>query len=108
MPRIAGCKPKCIPTDSPPRETTSAGSPCNRPHASIEAYRSASKPVERASYLLSLRGIDALSETDTALPAGIPEEQLECREAMAEAVAGRDVAALSALHKGVEQKAAAL
>jgi molecular chaperone HscB len=73
-----------------------------------EAYRALRNPVERATYLLSLRGIDALSETDTALSAEFLEEQLECREAMAEAIAGRDVEALTALRKGLEQRAAAL
>jgi molecular chaperone HscB len=32
-----------------------------------EAYRALKDPVSRAQYLLSLRGIDALAETDTAL-----------------------------------------
>jgi molecular chaperone HscB len=73
-----------------------------------EAYRALRNPVERASYLLSLRGVDALSETDTALSPEFLEEQLECREAMSEAVAGRDVEALTALRKTVEQRAAEL
>ncbi len=69
-----------------------------------EAYRALRNPVERASYLLSLRGIDALSETDTALSPEFLEEQLECREAMAEAVAGRDVDALTELRKSIERR----
>jgi molecular chaperone HscB len=73
-----------------------------------EAYRALRNPVERASYLLSLRGIDALSETDTALSPAFLEEQLACREAMAEAVSSGDVEALTALRKGVEQKGATL
>lgn len=73
-----------------------------------EAYRALRNPVERASYLLSLRGVDALSETDTSLSPEFLEEQLECREAMAEAVAGRDIDALTALGKNVEQRAAEL
>jgi molecular chaperone HscB len=55
-----------------------------------------------------LRGIDALAETDTALPPEFLEQQLECRESMAEAVARRDAAALTALQKSVENAAAEL
>jgi molecular chaperone HscB len=73
-----------------------------------EAYRALRSPLERAHYLLLLRGIDALAETDTALPPEFLEQQLECREAMAEAVARRDAAALTALQKSVENAAAEL
>jgi molecular chaperone HscB len=73
-----------------------------------EAYRALRSPLERAHYLLLLRGIDALAETDTALPQEFLEQQLECREAMAEAVTSRDAAALTALQKSVENAAAEL
>ena len=73
-----------------------------------EAYRALRSPLERAHYLLLLRGVDALAETDTALPPEFLEQQLECREAMAEAVARRDAAALTALQKSVEKAAAEL
>ena len=73
-----------------------------------EAYRALRSPLERAHYLLLLRGIDALAETDTALPPEFLEQQLECREAMAEAVARRDAGALAALQKSVENAAAEL
>jgi molecular chaperone HscB len=73
-----------------------------------EAYRALKSPVERASYLLSLRGVDALSETDTALPSEFLEQQMELRESMVGAVAGRDVDALAALRKEIEAGADAL
>ncbi len=73
-----------------------------------EAYRALRSPLERAHYLLLLRGVDALAETDTALPTQFLEQQLECREAMAEAVARRDAVALTALLKSVEKAAAEL
>ena len=62
-----------------------------------EAYRALKSPVERAQYLLSLHGIDALSETDTALPLDFLERQLERREVAAAAVAARDRDALAAV-----------
>jgi hypothetical protein len=55
-----------------------------------------------------LRGVDALAETDTALPPVFLEQQLECRESVAEAIASRDAGALAALRKGVEGAAAVL
>ncbi len=73
-----------------------------------EAYRALRSPLERAHYLLLLRGVDALAETDTALPPEFLEQQLEWREAMAEAVAKRDAGALSALKEKVEKAAAEL
>ena len=73
-----------------------------------EAYRALRNPLERAHYLLLLRGIDALAETDTALPPEFLEQQLECRESMAEAVARRDAGALTALQKSVEKAAVEL
>jgi molecular chaperone HscB len=71
-----------------------------------EAYRALRSPVERANYLLLLRGIDALAETDTALPPEFLEQQLECRESMADAIVSRDMSALVALRKNVEGAAA--
>jgi molecular chaperone HscB len=73
-----------------------------------EAYHALKNPVERAGYLLRLRGIDALAETDTALPADFLEEQLETREAVADAIAARNVPMLAALRDDVEARAADL
>src|ERR1700750_3274225 len=50
-----------------------------------EAYRTLKSPVDRAQYLLKLQGVDALSETDTALPQDFLEYQLERREAIQQA-----------------------
>ncbi len=73
-----------------------------------EAYRALRNPLERAKYLLLLRGIDALAETDTALPAEFLEKQLECRESLADAIAQRDELQLDALQKSVDAAAAEL
>jgi len=50
-----------------------------------EAYRALKDPVTRAQHLLSLQGVEALGETDTALPTAFLQEQLARREALAEA-----------------------
>ncbi len=70
-----------------------------------EAYRSLKDPVERAQYLLSLKGVDALSETDTSLPLDFLETQLERREAIADAAERQDLSALDALQRQIRAQA---
>ncbi|HWZ74179.1 MAG TPA: Fe-S protein assembly co-chaperone HscB [Casimicrobiaceae bacterium] len=73
-----------------------------------EAYRALRSPLERANYLLLLRGVDALAETDTALPPEFLEQQLECRESVADAIGRGDARALDGLQKSIEAAAAKL
>jgi molecular chaperone HscB len=81
-----------------------AGGPASEQRAALqasarvnEAYRALREPVSRAEYLLSLHGIDATRETDTALPFDFLERQLERREQAAEAAAARDARTLAAV-----------
>ncbi len=67
-----------------------------------EAYGVLKDPVERARYLLQLNGVDALAETDTALPLEFLERQLERREQAAEAAGAGDRAALAAIRAGID------
>ena len=62
-----------------------------------EAYQALKDPVERARYLLSLRGIDAFDETDTKLSLDFLEAQLDRREQAAQAADVDDVEALDAI-----------
>lgn len=55
-----------------------------------EAYQTLKIPLERAKYLLHLAGHDLQAESNTAMPADFLIEQMEWREATAEARAGRD------------------
>src|SRR5439155_25070454 len=73
-----------------------------------ESYRALKDPVDRAQYLLSLRGIDALAETNTALPAEFLQRELERREAVGEAQAARDAGRLAALLREVRSDAAVM
>ena len=50
-----------------------------------EAYRTLKSPVQRAKYLLELNGVDVQFETNTRMPADFLLQQLELREALAEA-----------------------
>ncbi|HEX5865354.1 MAG TPA: Fe-S protein assembly co-chaperone HscB [Casimicrobiaceae bacterium] len=73
-----------------------------------EAYRALKDPVGRAQYLLSLRGIDALAETNTTLPGEFLQHELERREAVGEAQAARDSDRLATLLREVRSDAAVL
>jgi molecular chaperone HscB len=73
-----------------------------------EAYRALKDPVGRAQYLLSLQGIDATSETDTALPLDFLERQLERREAVDEARVAGDPERLDVLLAEVRAEIGAL
>jgi molecular chaperone HscB len=70
-----------------------------------EAYRALQNPVQRAQYLLSLHGIDAVGEADTQLPLPFLERQLERREAAGDAAAAGDARTLSALLAAVRADA---
>ena len=62
-----------------------------------EAYQALKDPIERARYLLELRGIDAFDETNTKLSLAFLEAQLERRERAAHAADVDDVGTLDAI-----------
>ena len=63
-----------------------------------EAFQTLKKPLERARYLLHLAGHDVQAESNTAMPADFLMAQMEWREAVGEAKAGRDHHELEHLH----------
>jgi molecular chaperone HscB len=62
-----------------------------------EAYRTLRNPLERARYLLHLRGFDTGEESNTAMPPDFLMQQMEWRESIAAATASHDRAALEQL-----------
>lgn len=62
-----------------------------------EAYRTLRNPLDRARYLLGLKGFDTGEETNTAMPADFLMQQMEWRESVAAARASGDHTALEAL-----------
>jgi molecular chaperone HscB len=62
-----------------------------------EAYRTLRDPVDRARYLLHLKGYDTGEETNTAMPPDFLMQQMEWREAAAEARGAGDRTGLRAL-----------
>jgi molecular chaperone HscB len=63
-----------------------------------EAYRTLKLPLSRAQYLLQLKGVDTLHENNRVMSPAFLMEQMEWREAAAEAKEAEDVGALERLH----------
>ncbi|MEO5693271.1 MAG: Fe-S protein assembly co-chaperone HscB [Usitatibacter sp.] len=62
-----------------------------------EAYRTLRDPVDRARYLLGLKGFDTGEESNTSMPADFLMQQMEWRESAADARASGDAAGLEML-----------
>jgi molecular chaperone HscB len=62
-----------------------------------EAYQTLKHPVSRGVYLLKLQGIEALDANNTKMAPAFLMQQMEWREAIEEARAGKHVEALDAL-----------
>ncbi|MBN4668005.1 Fe-S protein assembly co-chaperone HscB [Pandoraea nosoerga] len=67
------------------------------------AYRTLRDPLQRATYLLSLQGIDVGAENNTAMAPDFLMQQMEWREAIDDAVAARNVDALDALARSLRE-----
>ena len=62
-----------------------------------EAYLTLKSPLKRASYLCELHGVDLQIESNTDMPRDFLMQQMEWRETLEDAKAGRDMAALTKL-----------
>lgn len=62
-----------------------------------EAYATLRNPQKRAQYLCELNGADLQTESNTAMPAAFLMQQMEWREALDDARASKDAAALDGL-----------
>ncbi|GAB3553526.1 Fe-S protein assembly co-chaperone HscB [Noviherbaspirillum agri] len=62
-----------------------------------EAYQTLKNPFKRAAYLCELNGVDLQTESNTAMPRDFLMHQMEWREALEDAKAGRDIDALEKL-----------
>ncbi|MBK6630416.1 MAG: Fe-S protein assembly co-chaperone HscB [Betaproteobacteria bacterium] len=73
-----------------------------------EAYRTLKKPLLRAHYLLRLAGAETDHESNTAMPAEFLMEQMEWREAVAEAREAGEHHELEKLMQRLEKHAGAI
>lgn len=62
-----------------------------------EAYRTLKSPFKRAAYLCELNGVELEIESNTAMPREFLMQQMEWREALEDAKAAKDIAALEKL-----------
>jgi len=75
---------------------------------SNEAYTTLRNAARRAKYLLEKHGIDAIADTNTALPMDFLMQQMEWRELMEDAKTAKDIAALENLHSTLRAEAKVL
>ena len=64
-----------------------------------EAYQTLRSPMRRATYLCELHGVDLGTESNTSMAPAFLMQQMEWREALDDARAGKDVNALAALDR---------
>lgn len=62
-----------------------------------EAYQTLKNPLKRAAYLCELNGVELQTESNTAMPTAFLMQQMEWREELDDAKAGKDTAALDSL-----------
>jgi len=69
-----------------------------------EAYQTLRTPEKRARYLCELNGVDLQTESNTAMPMDFLMQQMELREALGDARAAKDGAALDELDAQVRSE----
>jgi molecular chaperone HscB len=62
-----------------------------------EAYQTLRDPLKRATYMLSLRGVDPGAENNTAMEPAFLMQQMEWRESIEDAASAKNVGALEAI-----------
>ena len=72
------------------------------------AYQVLKNPASRAKYLLEQQGIEAISETNTAMPADFLMQQMEWRETLEDAKAAKNINAVDQLLNEIKQEAQSL
>ncbi len=71
-----------------------------------EGFQVLKSPLKRGRYFLQINGIDTEEESNTAMPVDFLQQQMEWREAVADAAADRDEARLEnlATQRSAEEK----
>lgn len=75
---------------------------------SNEAYNTLKNAARRAKYLLEKQGIDAVAESNTALPMDFLMQQMEWREQLEDAKTAKDIPAMDQLLSELRSEAKAL
>ncbi|MBU1424349.1 MAG: Fe-S protein assembly co-chaperone HscB [Gammaproteobacteria bacterium] len=69
-----------------------------------EGYQILRSPLNRARYLLSLRGVDTQEESNTAMPIDFLMQQMEWREALEETRHTKNITALEELERRLQHE----
>lgn len=69
-----------------------------------EAYKTLKNPFRRAAYLCELNGVDLEVESNTSMPPAFLMQQMEWREALDDARAAKDGAALDELEAAIRSE----
>jgi molecular chaperone HscB len=69
-----------------------------------EAYQTLKNPQKRAQYLCELNGVDLQTESNTAMPMAFLMQQMEWRDELGDARAGKDLDALEALDQQLRRE----
>ena len=69
-----------------------------------EAYQTLKNPQKRAQYLCELNGVDLQTESNTAMPMAFLMQQMEWRDELGDARAGKDLGALEALDQQLRRE----
>lgn len=72
-----------------------------------EAWKTLKSPINRARYLLKLRGVDTQEETNTAMPMDFLMSQMQWREAIEETKSKRNLDELETLSRELRSEIAA-
>lgn len=75
---------------------------------SNEAYGTLKNAARRAKYLLEKQGIDAVADTNTALPMDFLMQQMEWHEQLEDAKAAKDIPAMDKLYNELRSEAKGL
>lgn len=73
-----------------------------------EAYQTLKSPLARGRYLLKLSGVDTQEESNTAMPIDFLMNQMEWREAIAEAKASQNIESLENIGRELAAETSAL
>ncbi|MCM2328447.1 MAG: Fe-S protein assembly co-chaperone HscB [Lysobacter sp.] len=68
-----------------------------------EAYRTLRNPIDRARYLLALKGFDTGEESNTSMPPDFLMQQMEWRESVEDGRARHDPGALEGLRREIDE-----
>ncbi len=104
MMRTARCRHRSIPIVLPPLGTRKNVSRCSGSRGQTRRYQTLRDPLRRATYMLSLRGVHADAENNTAMEPTFLMQQMEWCENIEDAADAKNLGVLEALLNGLRDQ----